>query len=579
MTICRKCGKEIPEGEELCEDCKNEESNSGENYLDELMQNIETDDIGEPAASERLLAMQKEKEERAAEEASEMSEEEPLDFEIPESELVEEEPLPDFEPATEEEPLPELEDEPEPEEVPLPEPEDEPLPEPEDDPEPETTEVESEEELPVFEAMEADEVSESETSEETPEDINELLDLLSKNYDDEDEDSASEEYEFEDDADFDDLNNVSSQPASAGEASLFSEDDTGSIFADGADEIAVDDIFQDALSAVDYSEKEETNEDDVMSLDAFDGAEESADEKASDEEGLGVASVPVTEPSLIASKKVKKEGKVSFWKRIFGNVITEQTAAEEEQEREQEKATEEAKAAEKEEKKKQAAETKEEKAAAKAAEKEKKAAEKAERATAKAAEKEEKKRLKLELEANEVVGKINPVGAAIVMVFFGLICISVILGTQMLSYSSAVKNAESSFESGDYRNAYESIAGVDVSDSSQELAEKVRICMQVQKELDSYTNYYKMRMYLEALDSLMKGIRSYDLNRQKADDYGIINEYNALENKVADVLNSEFGVSETQARSINSTEDLVEYTAKLEDIIRRWDAKNREDER
>ena len=230
------------------------------------------------------------------------------------------------------------------------------------------------------------------------------------------------------------------------------------------------------------------------------------------------------------------------WKRIFGNVVTEQTAAEEEQEREQEKAAEEAKAAEKEEKKKQAEQTKEEKATEKAAEKERKAAEKAEKATAKAAEKEEKKRLKLEREANEVVGKINPVGAAIVMVFFGLICISVILGTQMLSYSSALKNAESTFASGDYRSAYESIAGVDVSESSQEMADKVRICMQMQKELDSYTNYYKMKMYLEALDSLMKGIRNYDVNRQKADDYGIINEYNALESKVADALNSDWMV-------------------------------------
>ena len=37
MTLCRKCGKEIPDGEELCEDCKNEESQMDEAYLEELM--------------------------------------------------------------------------------------------------------------------------------------------------------------------------------------------------------------------------------------------------------------------------------------------------------------------------------------------------------------------------------------------------------------------------------------------------------------------------------------------------------------------------------------------------------------
>lgn len=612
MTICRKCGKEIQDGEELCEDCKNEESTSGENYLDELMQSMETDDIGEPAASERIMAMKKERELEEANrqqeaEAEPMPEPEPMPEEEPMPELeaepmpeLEAEPMPeleaeaepeaeisdilDFEPdfgaeemselipeeETEAEPEPMPEEEPmlefEAEAEPEPEPEEESMPEPEAEAEPEP------EEEPAFEAAEEAEPSD---------DINELLNLLSKDYESEDEDFESEDYEEEDILAA--LNDVENSEQPAAEASLFSEDESGSIFADSPEAVGVDDIFQDALSAVDYSEKEEENGgDDFMALDSFDSPEKGEKEETSDGQNIGVESIPVTEPARVKPKKVKApkaDGKVSFWKRVFGNVVTEQTAVEEAKEREQEEAAEQEKAAEREEKKKQAAETKEEKAAAKAAEKERKAAEKAERATAKAAEKEEKKRVKLEMEANEVVGKINPVGAAIVMVFFGLICISVILGTQMLSYSSAVKNAESNFESGDYRAAYKSIAGVDVSESSQEMADKVRICMQVQKELDSYTNYYKMKMYLEALDSLMKGIRSYDLNRQKADDYGIINEYNALESKVAEALNSEFDVSETQARSINSTEDLAEYTAKLEEIIRRWEAKNREDER
>ena len=54
------------------------------------------------------------------------------------------------------------------------------------------------------------------------------------------------------------------------------------------------------------------------------------------------------------------------------------------------------------------------------------------RKAAKAAEKEEKKRLKAEQEANEVVGRINPVGAAIVMVFFGLLCVAVVFGSRLL---------------------------------------------------------------------------------------------------------------------------------------------------
>ena len=36
MTICRKCGKEIPDGQELCEDCMAKESGGQVNYLDQL---------------------------------------------------------------------------------------------------------------------------------------------------------------------------------------------------------------------------------------------------------------------------------------------------------------------------------------------------------------------------------------------------------------------------------------------------------------------------------------------------------------------------------------------------------------
>ena len=264
---------------------------------------------------------------------------------------------------------------------------------------------------------------------------------------------------------------------------------------------------------------------------------------------------------------------------MFGNVITEQTAEEEARERELEKASEEERQAAKAEKKQQQAAEKAEKAEVARAEKEKKKAEKAERAAAKAAEKEEKKRRRAELEATEVVGKINPIGATIVMMFFGLVCVAILLGTHTFSYSHAVNVAKSEFEKKDYRSAYNSIAGVKVSESAKEMEDKIRICMQLQKELDSYENYYKMRMYLESLDSLIKGIRSYDTNMSKAEEYEIVSQYNELESQIASSLYSEFGVTETEARRIISSETQEEYTAKLEAIIKQWEAQNAQDEK
>ena len=212
-------------------------------------------------------------------------------------------------------------------------------------------------------------------------------------------------------------------------------------------------------------------------------------------------------------------------------------------------------------------------------EKEKKAAAMAEQAAAKAAEKEEKTRLKAEQEANEVVGRINPVGAAIVMVFFGLLCVAVVFGSQALSYTTSVKSAESSFEQRDYKNAYDSLAGVSVSDSSKELKQKVRMCMQLQREYDAYQNYYKMKMYLESLDSLIGGIRLYDANKAKAEQYDMLSQYNELESKLANQLYNEFGVSESQARNIIASETQKEYTDRLQAILLQWQKRNEADER
>ena len=491
MTLCRKCGKEIPDGEELCEDCKNEESQMDEAYLEELMQNMSDEEKEPENAGEPAPVMDEQVEEKPAEEASD---------------------------------------------------------------------------------GEAD--------------VNDLLALLSQDYEDYDESDSAVQPEEE-------VQTAEPMDESPAETSLFREDDEKSVFADDANALSVDDVYDDALSAVDYSEADEAPEFPEIEEEFVPQMDEDAGDDfgdlaldplvLDDSEAAGVSGEPLvvsddTEADVqdIKQEKEKKDG---FFKRIFGNIITEQSAEEEAKEREKEQADAEEKKAAKEEKKQQTAEEKAAKAEQAKEEKEKKAAAKAEQAAAKAAEKEEKKRLRAEQEANEVVGRINPVGAAIVMVFFGLLCVAVVFGSQALSYTTSVKSAESSFEQRDYKNAYDSLAGVSVSDSSKELKQKVRMCMQLQREYDAYQNYYKMKMYLESLDSLIGGIRLYDANKAKAEQYDMLSQYNELESKLANQLYNEFGVSESQARNIIASETQKEYTDRLQAILLQWQKRNEADER
>lgn len=491
MTLCRKCGKEIPDGEELCEDCKNKESQMDEAYLEELMQNMSDEEKEPENAGEQAPVMDEQVEEKPAEEASD---------------------------------------------------------------------------------GEAD--------------VNDLLALLSQDYEDYDESDSAVQPEEE-------VQTAEPMDESPAETSLFREDDEKSVFADDANALSVDDVYDDALSAVDYSEADEAPEFPEIEEEFVPQMDEDAGDDfgdlaldplvLDDSEAAGVSGEPLvvsddTEADVqdIKQEKEKKDG---FFKRIFGNIITEQSAEEEAKEREKEQADAEEKKAAKEEKKQQTAEEKAAKAEQAKEEKEKKAAAKAEQAAAKAAEKEEKKRLRAEQEANEVVGRINPVGAAIVMVFFGLLCVAVVFGSQALSYTTSVKSAESSFEQRDYKNAYDSLAGVSVSDSSKELKQKVRMCMQLQREYDAYQNYYKMKMYLESLDSLIGGIRLYDANKAKAEQYDMLSQYNELESKLANQLYNEFGVSESQARNIIASETQKEYTDRLQAILLQWQKRNEADER
>lgn len=649
MTLCRKCGKEIPDGEELCESCKNNPTEIDESYLDELMKSMEqtqkemgaglnTDgttqpkmhdaveeiipeelsfgspaDRGadpltaEPVAQEEPLADIVEPEIEGlslddlsaateAETASDIVPEEPtIEESVPEempaesvTEDIAEEPSSDIVLDESSEPEPEMEapaldiSDIAPDEPPEPEMEDPSLDisgiAPDESPEPEM-------ENPAPEDVALEEQPESAGGDpDQEEDINKLLDMLSGDYAEEEINTSSESSNQDPSPEI----GFDAEP----ETPAFDGNDDG-FFADTPEEEAdatgpsLDDVFNEALSAVEYSENEGgqagENADEPFALDDFGMEEEfptEAEPSADSDESEGVTVQPAKKPKLKRTPKTKKsKPEVSFWKRVFGNIVTPETAELEAKEREDEAASKEQKAKLKEEKKQKDAEEKALKAEQQKADKDKKAAEKAEKAAVAKAKKEEKKRVRLEQEANEVVGKINPVGATIVMVFFGVICLVIILGTQAFSYSRAVKSAQSEFDAGDYEDAYNSISGVNVSESSEEMVEKVRICMQLKKELNSYNNYYKMKMYLEAVDSLMKGVRSYDTNKDTAYSYNIMAQYDALKDKIVSTLNQEFGITEAQARAINNTESRVEYTEKLQEIVNQWQNKVKQDEK
>lgn len=292
---------------------------------------------------------------------------------------------------------------------------------------------------------------------------------------------------------------------------------------------------------------EEPTEADIAMMDALPDAEEIVEE--------------------VASKK-----KISIWKRLFGNIKDEkwekQKAEEEKKEAARLAKKEAKKAAESEaqsseegeggEKGEAKLDPKEAKKAAKLAKKEEKARKKAEK-------KEERQRQKelAELEEEDDEGRINRVGAAVIFVLVGLFGAGVIVGTNVFSYRTSLSRAEDYFNEDEYAAAYMELHGLDLKEKDKKLYDQVRTVMFVDKELSSFENYTGIRMYPEALHSLLKGLEKYDSHVEEAVTLDVTEDYDKLRNRILKELSEEYELTEEEAYRLIDMEDQAAYSKEV----------------
>lgn len=242
-----------------------------------------------------------------------------------------------------------------------------------------------------------------------------------------------------------------------------------------------------------------------------------------------------------ADKKEPKEKKGLF-KKLFANVETDEEGLQSSEE--ELKKLEEEKKAEKQERDKQ-----------------KKEAKKKE----KEAKRKEKKRLREEAEKNLPVdhGRINKAGAAIVFLFFGTIAVFIIIGTNTFTYAHSVNSAKDYFDMQKYEQAYNALSGVDVKSKDKTTYEKINTVMIVEKQLNSYQNYYKMKMYPEALDSLIKGLKRYNGNIKTAKKLNVDSDLNNIKKEIVSALKKSYGLSESDVSDLVTTASREKYSEQI----------------
>ena len=301
-----------------------------------------------------------------------------------------------------------------------------------------------------------------------------------------------------------------------------------------------------------------------------------------------------------SSKKKKTDDstestpKKSFWQRLFGNVKDEKAEKANKADTTSKKATGEAETAEKVETKKpdkkgKAAKGKKETAATsedaedsgkgkkqakgkkgKATEDNSKAA-KASKSKKEKPKKDKAKKEKASIaridEIEEDEGRINRFGAFIVFLFFGLFAMLIYLGTNVISYTLSIQNATNYFDKQEYTDAYNEVYGIDIKAEDIEIYDKIMTVMFVNKQLNSYNNFYSMGQYPEALDSLLKGLKRYDKYIELATMLGIKTDLDYVRTQILGELSNVFMLTEEEAVAMNSYEDMSEYSMEVFDVV------------
>lgn len=314
---------------------------------------------------------------------------------------------------------------------------------------------------------------------------------------------------------------------------------------------------------------DDSNSEDIMSLDS--GAEDEIPDIndlpdiSADESGMGgdIADILPTE-----EKSEEDAEQPGFFKKVFGNVVNDEIAEAEKQAREDEAAKLEEAEKLKEEKAIEKAQKKEEKAKLKAEKAEEKAAKKAKKAEEKAAKKAEKLAKKEEeaaAAAQEVVGKLNKVGVAIVAIFGIIFLAGTLFLTNTFGSGLDKKEAKNYYDMSKYSKAYEAAVGTNMKKKDPEQYQKIVIAMKVQHSLDAYQNYENVKKYPEALDALLMGLKKYDANKKAAYDLEMEDKLEGIYEKILDILSDEFNLSKSQAYDILSLNG-SDYTKKVTDI-------------
>ena len=98
--------------------------------------------------------------------------------------------------------------------------------------------------------------------------------------------------------------------------------------------------------------------------------------------------------------------------------------------------------------------------------------------------------------------------------------------------------------------------------------------LRLDRKYQSYMNYTKLGMTLEAFNALLQGMEAADQYLEQAELLGIMQEYRAMAQQIEDMLSNQYGVSPDKAREWLAIEDPQVYSRTISDFLLGTDTMN-----
>ena len=182
-------------------------------------------------------------------------------------------------------------------------------------------------------------------------------------------------------------------------------------------------------------------------------------------------------------------------------------------------------------------------------------------------EKKKKKEKKTEEESNVPEKKLSKKKVVSVFLFCTTIAACIVVTTMIVPEQIEKQEARVAYDQNEYKQVYELLYGKKLSEEDAMLLEKSSIILQVERKLESYENYEKMGMPLEALNALVSGAGKYQNLKDEAELYSVDAEVYGLYEQILAALMENYGLSEEDVLEILSLEDNVAYSYQLESIV------------